>query len=666
MEITGHYDIEYHIQRQLESFLPGSFVNWMDRIKSIANYTNRQWLFILMDGVNENTNLPLFIRLLRDFIAKIDDKRIKLVLTCRNIFWDLFSATLKDNLFENKIIELYDFNEQERKQAIQLYFERFNIQYSFDISNISSLQNPLLLRFLCEAYRNLKLDKVSSIELLSVFDLYVKRVEEKINEQFGLLGTNQIISFLTKLGSQMWKRRKLSLNLSELEITPKEASKSTSIYNLVRSENLIFEETLQAYATQKIVRFLYDEFMEYIVARSWLEQVTASQELEKATEILLQEAVSALSSFSPAFGAIIFLDRMLKRNGELVNRTISLLAASEDEFVASRQIVMLSAFENIAIDNVSDELMIALDKFERIARDDIKEKLAPIILQVLRQHPNHSITREMISRMLEVGNDKVIASENERKELQGILKNFSLKKKSSKRDENEVLRLPPGHYHYKEEMKLNAISILVSSKNTQDFVLIEEGIKNIGKMELHSALTALTSLDLADDELLYKMLAKYYSASLPEYRIYCAWLLRNRYGKQPAEYLTSLLMDKETRVHHYTSNLFEKRKIEKELMTSLLSMIQLEIIKPWHLINLIKILGKRNQFYPQELVQSSGKIIVSTLMNLCSHSQASVRLEAYRALLQYDEFIEWQFLITAMEKDKDIYIRRLAENIKKN
>jgi CHAT domain-containing protein len=695
MEITGHYDIEYHIQRQLESFLPGSFVNWMNRIQLILNNTNRQWLFILMDGVNENTNLPLFIRLLRDFIAKIDDKRIKLVLTCRNIFWDLFSATLKDNLFENKIIELYEFNEQERNQGIQLYFERFNIQSSFDTGNISSLQNPLLLRFLCEAYRGSQLDKVSNIELLSVFNLYVERVEAKINEQLGLLRTNQIIRFLTKLGSQMWKRRKLSLNLSELEITPKEASKSTSIYNLVRSENLIFEESLQAYATQKIVRFLYDEFMEYIVARSWLEQLTASQELEKATEILLQEAVSALSSFSPAFGAIIFLDRMLKRNGELVNRTISLLAMSEDEFVASRQIVMLSAFENIAIDNVSDELMIALDKFERIARDDIKEKLAPIILQVLRQHPNHPITREMISRMLEVSNykasndkaivtenGKAIVTENERKGLQGILGKLqgilgqlsldSFGKKSSKIDLkidnfSYYSRLPPGRYHYKEEMKLNAISVLVSSKDAQDFALIEEGIKNLGKMEFHSALTALASLDLVDDELLYKMLEKYYNAYFPEYQIYCAWLLRNRYGKQPAEYLTGLLMDNVTRVHRYTFNLFEKRKIEKELMTSLLSILQqFEARKPWHLINFIKILGKRNQFYPQELVQSFGKLIVSTLMNLCSHSQASLRLEAYRALLQYDEFVERQYLISAMEKDKDIYIRRLAENIKKN
>lgn len=161
------------------------------------------------------------------------------------------------------------------------------------------------------------------------------------------------------------------------------------------------------------------------------------------------------------------------------------------------------------------------------------------------------------------------------------------------------------------------------------------------------------------------MLSKYYDAYLSEYRIYCAWLLRNRYGKQPSEYLTGLLMDKETRVHRYTLSLFEKRRIEKELIVSLLAIIQQSAtIKTWHLINMIKILGKRNQFYPQDIVHSDGQLIVSTLTNLCTNSQASLRLEAYKSLLQYDEFIDPKIIISAMEKDKDIYVRRLAGSLK--
>lgn len=621
----------------------------------------------MIDGINENSNLPLFVRLLRNFIDQIEDKRIKLIVSCRNIVWDLFSATLKPSLFKNKKIELNEFKRLEINQAIKLYFKQFNIQSSFDASNFLALRNPLLLRFFCKAYQGHHLDTVSNLELLSVFNLYIERVEAKIIEQLGLLRTEQIIGLLTKLGYRMWSERTTSLNLSELEIAPEETSKSTSIYNLIRSENLIFEESSEFSTTPRTVRFLYDEFMEYIIARSWLEQLVISQELETAIENLLQEVAVALNSFSPAFGAILFLDKMLKRNGKLVNRIISLLGKSEDEFVASRQIIMLKAFERIDLNNVGGELIIALDKFERIARDEIKEKLAPIIIKVLCEHPNHPLTREMISRLLEVGNAQKIVSEDEKKELKSILNKGELRKKLSKVDNDDSYRLPPGRYHYQEEIKLNAISILVESKKTQDFALVEEGINSLGNMELHSALTALSSLDLADDELLYKMLAKYNNAYLSEYRIYCAWLLRNRYGKKPAEYLTALLMDKETRVHRYTFSLFENRKIEKELLISILDMIRNhKNIKTWHIINMIKIIGKKNQFYPQDIVKQSSKLIISTLNDLCDNSHSSVRLEAYKALIQYQDFIGVESaasIVNSMKKDLDYYIRRLADKI---
>jgi hypothetical protein len=199
VESNSQYDIEYHIQRQLELFLPGSFANWINRIQPGSKNTNRQCLFILIDGINENSNLPLFVRLLRGFIDKIEGKRIKLILSCRNLFWDLFSANLKESLFENRILELNEFTQQEEKQATQLYFDRFRIQANFDISNISSLRNPLLLRFFCEAYQEREIAKVSDIELLSVFDLYLERIEAKINEQLGLLRSGQIVQFLTRL-----------------------------------------------------------------------------------------------------------------------------------------------------------------------------------------------------------------------------------------------------------------------------------------------------------------------------------------------------------------------------------------------------------------------------------------------------------------------------------
>jgi len=123
-------------------------------------------------------------------------------------------------------------------------------------------------------------------------------------------------------------------------------------------------------------------------------------------------------------------------------------------------------------------------------------------------------------------------------------------------------------------------------------------------------------------------------------------------------------MDRESRVHLYTLGLFKERHIEKELLFSLLSIANNNSqIKSWHLINIIKLLGRRDIFYPQDLVQSCSSQIVSTLMNLCSHEKDSLRLEAYRAIIKYDEFINRQFIVNSMEKDKDNYIRREVANI---
>ena len=66
-----------------------------------------------------------------------------------------------------------------------------------------------------------------------------------------------------------------------------------------------------------------------------------------ALAFLLGQVVDALTHFQPAFGATIFLDRMLGKNGVLVNRLITLIAESEGELLATRQAAMLFAFEKL-------------------------------------------------------------------------------------------------------------------------------------------------------------------------------------------------------------------------------------------------------------------------------------------------------------------------------
>jgi len=209
---------------------------------------------------------------------------------------------------------------------------------------------------------------------------------------------------------------------------------------------------------------------------------------------------------------------------------------------------------------------------------------------------------------------------------------------------------------------LNAIAILVGSKTPGDYEIAEKSIRSLGRMDLHSALHAVASLDLAEDEFVYDAVAKYLDANLAEYRIYCSWLLRERYGERAAQYLMRLLLDYEMRVHRYTFSLFERRLIEEELINNIVKELgHTTDERPWHLVYLLKLLGKRSRFLSEESVKSQGTQIISVLKIYCAHPRASLRLEAYRALLEYKDLIDLQILLEAAQQDTDVYVRSLVK-----
>jgi hypothetical protein len=202
-------------------------------------------------------------------------------------------------------------------------------------------------------------------------------------------------------------------------------------------------------------------------------------------------------------------------------------------------------------------------------------------------------------------------------------------------------------------------------KDNNEYDVIEEGIRKLGRTDLHSALQALEYLDLGQDAIVYKTVMNYMEASQPEYRIYCAWLLRQRYGKEPANFLAQLLTDQETRVNQYASDLFERRLIERELIEQILRRLEPagSELKTWHLSRFVKLLGKVAQFHPQGLVEAYGSRIVATLMGLLSCQQASLRLDLYRTIIEYRSFINFEELKEKMQKDSDVYVRSLGNKL---
>jgi hypothetical protein len=431
--------------------------------------------------------------------------------------------------------------------------------------------------------------------------------------------------------------------------------------------------------------------MEYMIARSWVDEILEAADQDSATGRLLQQSVESLGSFPPALGSVLFLDKMLDRGGRLINDFIKRASKINDFFLNSQQTSLVYAFESINFATADDELIQAVEKFESTVREELRDRLASVILKILEARPDHPYARKYVHQVLEVGDKDALISakraESETSSSSGSagkseLETVRTKRAPSRRSreeakslrtllgstpkqKDEIPRLPPGRYHYSEETKINAIGILVQMKDNNDYKTIEEGIRRLGRSDLHSALQALEHLDLAKNEMVYKTVASYMRVNQPEYRIYCAWLLRERYGREPANYIRQLLTDRESRVHHYAKGLFERRLIERELIEEMLEQIRTKGVelKPWHLSHFIKLLKRRASFRPQALVESYGSGIVNALATLLNHRQTSIRLEVYRAIAEFPSFIALDVVRQGMKQDSDIYIRSLADKL---
>jgi hypothetical protein len=678
MEISTEYDIEWHIQRQIETAFGAAFADWIAR-SAPALEQERRWLFVVLDGINESTNLPLFIRLLQNFLPKLEGKRIRVILSCRDIYWDLFLSSINPYLFEDAV-HPGEFSELDWKRATDLYFERFQITANIEDKAAFSLRNPLLLRFFCEAHQGQNLGLVSNVHLRTSFKLYVDRVGRSIVERKGLLNADLVLDLLLRIVSSMWQNRLPAIEQSRLSLTPEEMSSSESIYNLIRSENVILDEARHIHTTLKTVRFVYDEFMEYMLARSWLEEIANSPAEDSAIEALLQQAMDAIIAFPASLGAILFLDELLSRNGQLVNRAIGLSGPVRDILLHSRQATLLYALENIDASNVDDDLLKVVDQFEITAAVELRPRLALVIVRLLEKNPRRSALRPIVERMLEVLPDSEASAAGGGKldpnlaaKLEALQQNAKkttlppLKSEEEKEEEEaKIPLLPPARYHYTEETKLNAIALIIGARNPDAYELAEEGIRRLGRMDLHAALYALRSVDIADDGFVYKTIEGHINAALPEYRIYCAWLLRERYGPKPAEFLLRLLSAEETRVHRYTFSLFETRQIEKELLHGILvEMRVFESMKPWLLIYRIKLLSRRVNFAPSDISDTLGQAVAEMLKAVVRHARPSIRLEAYRALNEYPEFIDRQTVVKWMREDPEPHIQALASQFEK-
>lgn len=642
------HDIEARVRQQMEAPSSADLSGWPQRF-SDALGASRGWLFVLIDGINESADLGAMRRALETFLSGCEGRRIKVILSCRDTFWELFSESLQPFLQRNAPVVLDDFDDDEWENALARYRESYRISFTLGPDARRAMRNPLLLRFFCEtnssgpSERHRDVGEVLDVHLADVFDKYVTRVVRSIAERSARRDASPALDLLLRAGNTMWTNRVTAVSTTDLGLSSTDLSESDSSYAQLRDEGVIFEEPTSGPWERGAIRFVYDEFMEYVVARSWAARLNNSSDAAH-TAPLIQAAVEAFSSFAPAWGALLFLDHICRPRGRIVNDAIEAFAGLGEELMVSRQTALLSAFQNVSAVRLDDRLVGILVRFEEVATPAIKDALAPVILRAFESSTPSPQLHALTRKILEVDHESIAPGPSEEEE-----------------DDDAICGLPPIRHHYSHQVRLAAMSGLAGSGAADLAQVLEEGTRKLGMLDVHTALDSIRALDRAPDEVVLGILEKHIRAKLPEYRVYCAWLLRQRYGVGPAVALLRLLTDQETRVHRYTYRLFEKRKVESALLLCICE--RLEAGAPehsWHVAHLVRLLGDPRRFLDAEMSHELRIRVVTQLEKMRLHKRPALRLEAYRGLLRFDADVDRAAVTRALDAETDVYLRRFA------
>lgn len=177
---------------------PEALILGLDKILSV----NESFLFIFVDAINESriyreigNQLAVFLQRLE----RLNISRIKILVSCRDIDWAVVISgnyNLLERIYDEKPFYLNKFSPNEMIEVWRLYSTAFNVknpQWEYLGKKVKDVINqPLMLRFLCEAYQN---DYVpNDIERLQIFQRYWERKFKEIDRIGQQLGTEALES----------------------------------------------------------------------------------------------------------------------------------------------------------------------------------------------------------------------------------------------------------------------------------------------------------------------------------------------------------------------------------------------------------------------------------------------------------------------------------------
>jgi len=273
--------------RNIES----TFNDALSSVGTLCQETDKPFV-IIFDGINEHPDITMFACELEKVIEQLlNYPFVKIIITCRSeYFTERFSnlqiASFKDSIYQIKDIHR-EMPERHRRRMIDAYFNFFKIKPSFMSGYVSkTLENdPLLLRFFCEAYGNsdvtqdINLPPMTDIYREVVFRTYLDKklhevaIRQPLGSGVGIPAERQYKNVLRGIVSAMVSNSMFSdIPLSALDISLQPALAELIAEDVfVRKDLVVGKSVLDP--DSEVMNFTFDEFRDYLIADHLLQVV---------------------------------------------------------------------------------------------------------------------------------------------------------------------------------------------------------------------------------------------------------------------------------------------------------------------------------------------------------------------------------------------------------
>jgi hypothetical protein len=273
-------------------------------------------LTIIFDGINENIHPSNMKSNLGSLIEFTKTTPVKVLITSRIEYWDYYSDVIAGDFVNIISARLTKFTEDEHAIAIPVYLDHYRLNVRLENRAWEQLKRPLLLRFFCEAYSvpekssYRRLPPITDVRLFHLFGEYCKakygNIHSRLRENGYKAELYHVEDVALLLAQTCLRNKSRALNsVSISKALSKLSPHAGEIYRMLLDEDIIIEETIEQKknSLERQVSFVYEAFMEYLMAKVLIRQSSTDKTLfVKVRRLIHDEQV-----FVHARGIVSFL-----------------------------------------------------------------------------------------------------------------------------------------------------------------------------------------------------------------------------------------------------------------------------------------------------------------------------------------------------------------------